>query len=345
MTRLSILFASFCITLGGLMALAVGLDWESSVERGRQLSAHRDQVQSLETQDRPLVIWLGDSTIVPVRNIDAIPNRIARQLRPHVETRVVSFLGGGFWEHYFSAGRVVDAEPTLVVLIANLRTLPPAAHLPSYLDLASELPGAELPNALSLPLHQIRMSLPRILLMRLLRVPVLEEIAYFATGLRDRVSQATRAFAPPPSVVDLNRPGIAERHFGYYDAPLHASQGSVQAMQATLALLERHGIASLVVVSPIPTDALQRAGLYDAATTTARVDRLRELAEAEGASVVDLHDLLAEDGFRDELGHFSETGSREVTRVVRNHVLRILVADENVELPSKLLRRLTQGPD
>ena len=361
MRRLATSLAAFALTLSALIGLAVALRWPEARDLGRESSAYHALVEGIGSPSgpsapsapserpalplekrKPRVVWFGDSTIVGTDRVESYPNRIRRQLQRHVEIEVVPFVGSSFWEGYFLSGRLAEQKPVLVILIANLRCMPASAHVPNYNTLAAMIPGEDLRTAVRLPLHEIGLSLPRLLLLRALRVPALEELAWFASGLRQEI--ASGAFGLPLYEPTLDLAHDQQKILAWYAEPVREEQGSLRAMQAALALFSRHGIATLVVVTPIPVDALREAGLYREDEVRESVEVIRRTAEASGARVVDLHDRVTGTGFRDASGHLSVEGAQVMARATSGPILEIL-ADRGVEIPKRLRRKLVPAPE
>jgi hypothetical protein len=340
--RIVVLASVFAASLAAVAAGAALLRWDSALEEGAREKSYWSVLDNLQPTELPQLRFLGDSTVLPSR-IPTYPYRLGRQLAGHVDVRTTALIGASLWESYFLTGPAADADPTVVALVVNLRTLPSDADRPDYQDLAALIPAEELPRAMTLPLHEIGMSLPRLLLLRGLRSERVREVVQAAGGLRTQLGRAHPVWIVPEPVLDLAGERGRARAFREYDAPVRAHQGTLRAMQAALGLLERREIASLVVISPIPIDALHEAGLAAPETMARRIARIRSLAEARGAVVVDLHDLLLPEGFIDHAGHFSKEGSRAVARALRRPLVELLER-EGVTLPPYLRHSLLEAP-
>ena len=131
-----------------------------------------------------------------------------------------------------------------------------------------------------------------------------------------------------------NRPGqtLPRRSLGSarqqvvarYDVALHARSPMLQMLSATVEMATSHGTRTLVIVSPIPWQRLERDGLYEPRRYARRIDLLRETVAAAGGEFFDLHNALESDGFRDELGHYSDKGAAILQRLLQPRVESLL---------------------
>jgi hypothetical protein len=78
-----------------------------------------------------------------------------------------------------------------------------------------------------------------------------------------------------------------------------------------------HGVRAVVVVTPIPWQWLATSGAYEPARFARRIDALRDVVEANGGRLVDLHRALVQDEFRDLSGHFNQAGSTRLATLVQ----------------------------
>ncbi len=79
----------------------------------------------------------------------------------------------------------------------------------------------------------------------------------------------------------------------------------IQLLRATVREFESNGIRTVAYVVPFNVGWARSLGLYDGAGVARSVHAIGSALEAEGALVVDLHDLLPDRGFRDAGNHFT----------------------------------------
>ena len=147
------------------------------------------------------------------------------------------------------------------------------------------------------------------------------DAAYVSDGLRDLWQRSPAwEFAgttgPPPELA----PAMYERRvvdgLRTYDVPIGESSPAVQMLGAAVRMSSAHKVPVLVVVTPIPWQSLERNGLYRRETVAARVAAIRNVVQANGGVLLDLHRFVGEDGFRDQSGHFNRTGSARMVEAV-----------------------------
>jgi hypothetical protein len=178
---------SLVLALGVALGLALALAGRGALASGEALYHHRRALARMAegaSGARPLVAWLGDSTIVSVGQ-DTYPRLVGAALAGG-EQRVIATPGLNFFDYYFVMGPVLEGAPDLIVLVAHLRMFGANTGTRTFTDLASMIPTSELPAAVMLPLPEQGISVPRLFLLRALRLAPLERAAYVFEGLRSR---------------------------------------------------------------------------------------------------------------------------------------------------------------
>ncbi|MGH0031132.1 MAG: hypothetical protein ACQGVC_15160 [Myxococcota bacterium] len=308
---------------GGLLLIGAGvaaLGWQDAVEAGRRELEWRkppriDPVRA--HPERPLLVFLGDSTFLPGHSY---PRLIARWYGRRVETQILWWAGLEPFHHYLLSSRVAELDPTAVVIVAQTRIFWKREPL-WYADLMTQLPPSELPRAMRLPFHARGVTLPRLALASLLgTLPGSEELVFAWTGVRELARDLPAARWIVPASTPSTDPRNLQRHrlerFMRYARPIRPGHPALAALAATVERTVRGGARTLVLVSPVPVDRLSRAGLYDGAAFAEGVGAIARAVEGEGGELLDLHAILAEDDFTDQLGHMSESGTRKVATVV-----------------------------
>ena len=90
--------------------------------------------------------------------------------------------------------------------------------------------------------------------------------------------------------------------------PISTRNPVVRMLAEDVATIQRHRSQALVLVAPVNWQALTELGIYDATTVRESIQTLREVTEANGGTLLDLHDLLSEAFFRDRAGHYHPAG-------------------------------------
>lgn len=300
--------------LAGVAGLLLALPWGDALERGRARHHYRvalgSQLQRRHAE-RPLIVWMGDSTLWKQGDVVPYPRLVDRALGPRAETLILRLPGLDAFHYYYLMGRVLEAGPDLVVVTANLRMFDPRGAA-TLNDLASFVPIGELGRALSLPLEARGLSAVPLLGAQLLRLEPALQAYYAIDGMRAlRAGEAVDLAPPGPELAQYGR-ALDE------DAPV------VRMLGACVAMASRRGARVIVVVAPIPVARLEAAWLYDPAVFRTKAALLRRVVETEGGTLVDLHDALAARDFSDDSGHLDRAGNDRVAALLLPRVEREL---------------------
>jgi hypothetical protein len=249
------------------------------------------------------------------------PSLLSGQLeRAGYGTRVFATRGLDAYGYYALMGPALARRATLVVLTANLRLFKPAGLGFRFDSLFGWVPADELPRMATLPYGVRGMTFPAALLARIVRSPTRFEWLMFLDGLRrEAVGSAWWEPLGPrlAKLAALRSFARQEQQFrAEYARPLSSRQPIVVLLGAAVDMATRRGAKVLVVVSPVPIDALEKRGEYDAATLARSVEILDQEVSARGGTLLDLSRALSPSDFRDESGHFSYTGTQRMTGLV-----------------------------
>jgi hypothetical protein len=203
-------------------------------------------------------------------------------------------------------------------------------------DLLSMVPAAELARTAVLPLAARGMTIPRLLLARLLRYPWAEDALYVADGAQALVSEAEVPWLGPTPPALPNNLAMLRFALAASDVPVTPRHPVVRMMAATVRLARDAGVHVIVVGTPIPFEGMRKTPGYDPALYRARYRTLADAVEEAGGVFVDLHDALAAQFFQDSVGHFYEAGAR----ILANRLRPILTR----EVHEALLERAQAAP-
>jgi hypothetical protein len=336
--RIVIGCTTLVLALGAALGVALVLAGRGALETGEALYHHRHALSQMVrpvSGERPLVAWLGDSTIVSVGQ-DTYPRLVGEALAGDGaagEQRVIATPGLNPFDYYFVMGPVLRGTPDLVVLVAHLRMFGGNPGTRTFTDLASMIPASELPTAVMLPLPEKGISVPRLFLLRTLRLAPIERAVYLLEGLRSRFQDAAwwDVLGPRTVVWDVTTamralPETVPNMLRAYDVPVGPRHAMVRMMGATVRMAARRGVPVLVVGSPIPYEHLREAGLYDPEVYARRFAAMRDVVEAAGGEFLDLHESLPAGEFRDNGGHYTEAGTRRLATLIEPVVRRLLEA-------------------
>jgi hypothetical protein len=320
------------IIVGVWLAIVVGVAlgghrYESgaATSRGWGLYAYRELLKKQirrTSKSKPGVVWLGDSTMLGLRR-PSYP-QLLQGVLPNVSSRVLGFIGSDFFTYYPVVGQLLAVHrPAVLVMVAHLRLFQQPARDPTGAsqtrnDLVSMIPTAELPRALLLPFAVRGVSVPRLLLARLLRYEPIERFLYFLEGAHALAAEAEIPWLGPN---ELRRPGSGffaiEAAIEASDVAVSSDHPTVRLMAATVRLAREAGVRVVVVGTPLPYENMGDMGGYDSPLYAARFAVLRAAVEDAGGVFLDLHEALRRDEFVDPVGHFTVAGAAALAERVR----------------------------
>jgi len=314
----------------------------------------------------PRVYVLGDSTLISYPPGRTVPARLQKELdalggvKNGVRVHSMAALGMTFFDQYFVADLIAEAPPDLLVINFHLPTISTHRRVDFVRPpLAGALSPRRIPEALGMPLNEFGMTADRMLLyVAIVQLGAFDtwkwliaEQTRIARGRAELELWLGRRFSPMPrsgaapeeawelllqaarTQGSLEKGGRRytasgeEHHFGPALQGVSADHETLQAVAKTLAAYRRAGIDVILYVNPTNIDNLKRVGVHDAEGLARTLASLEELAQANGAGFVDLHDLLPDAGFRDAAGHFSTgeiDGPRRVAEALAPMVLEKL---------------------
>lgn len=333
MRRVAVIVSVWLVLLVGGALGAYEFGDGAAAARGWTLYGYREILKKQIRQtsrSRPGVVWLGDSTMLGLRR-PSYPQMLEGVL-PDVSARVLGFIGSDFFTYYPVVGELLTVHrPAVLVMVAHLRLFnqpadDPTGYSKTRNDLVSLIPTPELPHALRLPFAVRGVSIPRLLLARLLRYQPIERFFYFLEGAHTLAAEAQIPWLGPN---ELEHPGSAFRMIGIAlaasDVPITRRHPTVRMMEATVRLAHEAGVRVIVIGTPLPFENMRDTVGYDAAVYDARFAVLRSVVEKAGGVFLDLHQELRKDMFIDAVGHFSVAGAQQLAERVRPVVAQELL--------------------
>jgi hypothetical protein len=110
---------------------------------------------------------------------------------------------------------------------------------------------------------------------------------------------------------------------------------------AAVEMAVRNGVRVVVVVTPVPFDALRENGLLERDRIAATIATIRSVVTAAGGTLVDLHTALRGDELADVDAHFTQAGSDHMVQLVRLPIAialgdtRLATDDRTTALPAE----------
>jgi hypothetical protein len=357
----------------GAPPVEVGLDVLDSVDAG--LDALRARSRTDPGDARWDVAYLGDSMVVAYPEKRRVPLQLQLALERLTgapgRVRVDSLAAPGMspFDYYFLADRIAAAGPDQVILPVNLAAFS-KPFLASFArpELAAYLPPGSIPEALTLPLFEIGLTADRLLVQvavvelggerlwrrlvsqqarldRTLRLLANEIGRRFAGNADERfVGLVLERLARAQEIPDtrrFNAETMRERYGAALDG-IPPGNPNLRLLHAAIRQLRAGGAEVLVYASPMNVEHLERLGIATPAGLARTLASIDEVAQSAGASFLDLHALLRDDGFRDGAGHLTADegpvdGPRELAE-------RLAPAVLEAEQAAALLRGRRQRP-
>ncbi len=328
-------------TLAFALAVLVASAWAAATLRGAKAVSegarayrHRGllgQVRRTHT-DRPLVVWLGDSTIMANLEGGPYPDVVSRAIGADtpMESLVIATQGLTFYQTYFLMRDVLELQPALVVAVANVRSLHPSVAIDVRSDLASALHPRDLPAAMQLPFAEAGISLARLVLYQGLRCEAVERALYFFTGLRalardtwwgrwvllDPVLPAPLQRVVLAQTMGSRQDAVTAYWFRAFSFEVVPANPILRMMAATVRMASHAGVPVIVVGNPLPRGMLRDGGGYDEPRTARSYAVIRDAVHAAGGTFLDLHASLEDADFSDRWGHLGVTGVQRMTVIL-----------------------------
>ena len=285
------------------------------------------------------VAVLGDSSIVSYPDGQTVPERLQQAVdglgpdpgRIHIAS--LAMPGAGPFDYYFTADRVADAGPDLVVIALNLDHFSKAWQgAYSRPHLAALIEPPRLVEALTLPLHWTGLTGDRLLFyigivqaggyqpfywLSLRQAQMARARDRFERWLQgggeDTPEQRFKNRADEHTIARLftaadirhyRRAGLLE-HYQETLAGLEPDHPVVAVLAATVERFRNDGVAVLVYLTPVEVSWLEAQGILNPSGLERSIDVMRQAVESSGGSFVDLHARLPADAFRDAPGHLA----------------------------------------
>lgn len=305
------------VALALVMATALPLYWsygEFVSKRHPDFTRSKRFVRFFEprTEDTPLVLTLGDSTL---RSPIPFPTQVGAWIKEPIEMRTLWVLGLSQGEASLIVSRALELEPDALMLVAHFAMFESEQPL-RLRELLRGVPLARLPEIAGLPFTVRGVGVGELLFSSVVGALVPEPwIEAKRGGARWLDFELRKRWRVIPGSEDHREAWVArarQEAMGRNVRPFYASHPSIEMVRGTVRMAERRGVEVLVVVSPVHITAIDAAVGFDAERFAASVADLRGVVEAEGGDLIDLHAALTPEQFTDDLGHYYASGAREI---------------------------------
>ena len=278
----------------------------------------------------PKIAFLGDSTAVSYDSRDWVTTVLRHGLQrriPKARAKVFAFTFSGMHpsEYYYLSSSISEGSPDAAVIVFNLASFDRSwIGGTSHGQLAGWVAPGMIPEMLFMPLHWMGISLDELLLYV---ITVQLGLGDFWIGaaekqekLRELYDDWTESFGKPPEVIlgvqvrkVWNLSSKPHRPTPYYvrqrwgdaldgvdpDHPILSIYGSTVEKYRAL------DIPVWVYITPINLEYFDTLQMLDREGLDHTIASIRQVVEANGAQLIDLHDLLPDAGFRDATGHYT----------------------------------------
>jgi len=295
---------------------------------GLSLAPRIERLGRFETV-RPPIAFLGDSTVVAYDRGHKLPEALQHELDEIPRAAfVVNFASPGMGPlDFYAAATQLERTPIETAIVpVNLATFSDVwKGRWSRPEGMGWIPFDRIVEVVRLPVHWFGLTLDRFLFYQAIvssgraslwnRAQLVQARAGRALeSARARTQPGTGPFASGMPRVPLTKfPGRWDRQgasgvqqvFGLALAGVAPDHPVIQMLRATVHEFESHEISTVAYIVPFNVEWVRSLGIYDERGVAATVHSIRTELEAEGAVVIDLHDLLPDSGFRDSGNHFT----------------------------------------
>ncbi len=310
-------------------------------------------------------VFLGDSLAavspVHVTTADWVSNTLARTigqdpgLGKSIAPMGIVYTGLSVYSHFFMSDRILELEPNTVVLEFNLFYFSKWWLARERKQFVGWLPTRTWSDALRLPLYEIGLSTDRILYYRALLSArqfdswrwVEQQQARAANGywsLAEYLEDGSSSPAIQPSRNAHRREFLKKRAVHTPAGPrataFYADQllgkalrgveldhPALQVLSTFLSMMQREGIQTITFVPPHNIDRLESLGLANDEGLKKTLAAIERTVAESGGTFVDLHDLLSDKYFRDNMDHLSGAGSPNASQLIADRLAPFVLED------------------
>ena len=287
----------------------------------------------------PRIVFLGDSTATFAQGFPNVVQEFQRTLR---RSKLKKFhLSAAAYpmmtpiDYFYAVHEIADSQPDAVVATVNLGVL--GSRVPRT-DMAGMIPASSALWAQRYPLHKFGLTFDRLLLASAIvqtsAISSWRPIKERQTRLGDwrtlRVQEDLDRDQSGKQRVYLNHISMVEgqrradetgtRHlFGDLLDGVTPNHPMVRMLEGTVSVLRERGIVVVLYVNPVNIEWFDRVGLSERKGLHQTIAVIRAMVEGHGGTLVDLHEMLPDAGFKDAAGHMhAKRPHRAAHRIAKN---------------------------
>lgn len=323
------ILAGFVLTGSGWALIVAAADPSVVYPRAKRLLSLEEQMRGVAHAPR-VELLLGDSLTYESGAVKAVATHLRDWQEPaksddqKVRLVNVSTMGFDIYSHYLISDLVGDIEPRRVLIAVNLGLW--SRNKGQQPELAALLSAGRWIETLFLPLHEAGVTMGDLLTNRLVyvsggfgllakvqagQIRLQRETDALSKRINSRAGTeglaALRQRRHDQGMLLLRRPDkeLAQQTFAPILDGLAPGDGRLMVLEATVRHFRGKGARVLVFVQPINHEHLTKIGVYDKARIDASTEQIREVADRQNASFLDLHALLPDAAFRDSGNHLA----------------------------------------
>jgi hypothetical protein len=281
---------------------------------------------------------LGDSVMVGrapfsegAKNIPACLDDELKRIDPGAPLRIamLGWPGQSLFERYFLADELMATGARNILFPFNLGSASRLFRATTGTELSGWIPVSRWPQAAALPLSEVGLGVDQLALYGSARA--LGAVRPWRAVRRDQARLAAllerlqeRWMTHPEGRAELLKATadefgrrVAARNYEPVFAGLDRGHPAMRVLDSTLRIYREHGARVLLFVDPIDLQDLAENGFAsDSPGLRESLQTLAQIAAANGASFVDLHDVLPHAAFLDPMGHLHWKGDANGTQML-----------------------------
>lgn len=304
------------------------------------------------------VLFIGDSLALDVRTKSvSVASRLQKRLatrtmltrKSPIKVQPVTISGFSLYSHYFVSDHLASLKPDQVILALNLMSFSKGWRSRERYQLSAFVSPHRWLEALSLPLHEVGVTVDRLLFYQSIRAIGAFDAWWWLQREQARTNRGYWRLAEWLQEWSGHPDGLAYRDdftkirfrrsmvrsgrathrsaralLGAALDGVEPNHAGLQVLDALLDHLRQTSIPVVVYVPPINVERLRALGLYNEQGLGLTLKRIRKVVRGHGATFVDLHKVLGDAEFTDFMDHLApdraETSFGAVADLLSSHI-------------------------